>query len=128
MMICGTLACMPPSIANETELAPARAVGAVVECDSGCKPEWERAQVWLAKHSAWKIQIATDVMIQTCTSVDESAFLDFTIIKEPTGAWRHRITVSTHCASWFHCVPGEDDTRSTLLYYIKTGTDLWTSL
>jgi hypothetical protein len=128
LMICGALACVPPSAANEAALAPARAVGPIVECDSGCKPEWERAQVWIAKHSNMKIQTATDLMIQTYTSVDYSTYLDFTVVKEPVGAGRYRITARTHCAAMFGCSPSEDDTRSTLLYYIKTGTDLYSSL
>ena len=127
-MICGALACVPPNAVNEEALAPARSVGPVVECDSGCKPEWERAQVWLAKHSNMKIQTATDLMIQTYTSVDGSSFLDYTVVKEPMVAGRYRITVMTHCASMFGCATNEDDTRSILLYYVKTGTDLYSSL
>lgn len=127
-MLCSTLACVMPNHPNEEALAPARALGPIVECDSGCKTEWERAQVWIAKHSNMKIQTATDLMIQTYTSVDLSTSIDFTVVKEPVGAGQYRITVRTHCANVLGCNPGEEDTRATLLYYIKTGIDLYSSL
>jgi hypothetical protein len=111
--------CVPPT----PTLSP---VAATVECDSGCKTEWERSQIWLAKHSAMKIQTATDVLLQTYTSTGTGTDADYTIIKEPIGAGRYRISVRTHCANMFGCVPKEEDSRAALLRYIRTGEDTGT--
>ena len=63
-------------------LAPAANMGDGVPCQSGCKEEWERAQVWIARHSNMKIQLSTDVLIETYNPVNDR--LDAGFSKERT--------------------------------------------
>lgn len=106
-------------------LAPAALIGTSVECDSSCKIEWQRAQLWLAKHSTMKVQTATDVLIQTYNPGANVAAYGFSVTKEPiVGTDRYRIQVEAVCTSWLGCAPTPEDVRSAFLYYVKTGEDL----
>lgn len=107
-----------------TALAPAASVGTSVECDSGCKIEWQRAQLWLAKHAPMKVQSATDVEIQTYNPPEHHAWYGFSIMKEPIGGDRYKISATLGCGNFIGCSPKAVDVRNALLYYVKTGDDL----
>lgn len=121
----GLSACVSSTSAElSTALAPAASVGTSVECESGCKIEWERAQLWLAKHAPTKVQSATDVQIQTYNPPGQHAWYGFSIMKEPIGGDRYKISVTMGCGNFIGCSPKEVDVRNALLYYVKTGDDL----
>lgn len=121
----GLSACVSSTSAElSTALAPAASVGTSVECDSGCKIEWQRAQLWLAKHAPTKVQSATDVQVQTYNPPEHYAWYGFSIMKEPIGGDRYRISATLGCGNFIGCSPKEVDVRNALLYYVKTGDDL----
>lgn len=123
--VVGLSACLSSTSAElSTALAPAASVGTSVECDSGCKIEWERAQLWLAKHAPTKVQSATDVQIQTFNPPENHAWYGFSIIKEPIGGDRYKISATLGCGNFIGCSPKAVDVRNALLYYVKTGDDL----
>jgi hypothetical protein len=111
-----------------TVLAPARGVGQVVECDSGCKTEWERTQLWFAKHSSMKVQTATDVMLQTYNTVGSDPSYSFSATKEPIGGGRYRISVAMACGNMFGCSPAPADVHDAAMFYIKTGRDIFAGM
>lgn len=117
-------ACASTSAELKTALAPAESIGTSVECDSGCKIEWQRAQFWLAKHATTKVQTATDVLIQTYNPREDSPEYAFSVAKEPLGSDRYRISADLFCKSMLGCSPKKEDVRNALLYYVKTGEDL----
>lgn len=99
----------------------------VVTCDSGCRTQWERAQVWVAQHSKWKIQQATDVLIDTFNPVDGG--YGFRVTKTPTGQpGRYRIELLAACGSGKleGCYPTEDLVMRAFSRYIATGDDVLT--
>lgn len=108
----------------QARLAPAANIGDSVVCSNGCKEEWERAQLWIAKHSLWKIQISTDVLIQTYNPASDLPSYGFSITKEPTGSGNYVIRMSMACGNMFGCDPKPIDVKNAFYYYVKTGTDL----
>lgn len=113
-------ACMMPNPA----LAPGRALGDSVECDSGCKIEWERVQAWVGKHSDFKAQTLTDVLLQTFTSTGNDPKPSYSVVKEPMGNGRYRITPTVGCGNFMGCVPDAKEAKASLLLYVKTGQDI----
>jgi hypothetical protein len=120
----GLSACASTSAELTTALAPAASIGTSVECDSGCKIEWQRAQFWLAKHATTKVLTATDVTIQTYNPLPDTRHYSFSVAKEPIGGDRYRISAQAFCQSMLGCSPKEIDVLNALLYYVKTGDDL----
>jgi hypothetical protein len=110
----------------QTALEPAASVGTSVECDGGCKLEWERAQLWLGKHAPTKVQTTTDILLQTYNPPGNNAWYGFSITKEPLGGDRYKISADLACANMIACSPKAVDVRNALLYYVKTGDDLLT--
>lgn len=74
------------------------------QTDAECKAKWDAAQVWVVRNSGYRIQTATDVLIQTFGPLGESMALAMVVLKEPTGDG-YRITISTNCANIFGCRP-----------------------
>jgi hypothetical protein len=104
-------------------LEPTAGIGTSIECDSGCTVQWQRAQLWLARHSVMKIQTATDVLLQTYNA--HSFYEGFTVTKEPlTKQGSYRIKVEADCESIIGCAPTQDESTRALLYYAQTGTDV----
>jgi hypothetical protein len=94
---------------------------APVECRGAdqCGRMWQRAQLWLAKNAHYKIQTATDVVIQTYTPVSPSTSLGFTITKEPKGGDNFEIDSRISCANEFGCRHHPKKAKSTLHRYIR---------
>jgi hypothetical protein len=111
-----------------TALAPAAGYATGVECDATtCKERWERAQIWVAKHSMFKIQTATDVLIQTFGTQNDVRYT-FSVTKEPLGGGKYRIVAEVVCGSWnIHmCRPPEmPELRTAIHYFIATGEDVF---
>jgi hypothetical protein len=73
--------------------------------DIDCKAKWEAAQIWVVKHSGFKLQIVTDVLIETYNSTQHSPELAIRVVKEPVGSETYRIVVLATCANIFGCIP-----------------------
>lgn len=95
-----------------------------LECASEpeCKLYWERAQVWVAMNSHWKVQVATDVMISTFNGTEHSTYNHYTIVREPLGDGRERITMQTGCNNIFGCMTRPDIAQQKLYRYVIWGT------
>jgi uncharacterized protein YceK len=105
-------------------LAPAANIGNSVDCQGGCKDEWERAQLWIARHSMWKIQTSTDVIIQTFNPIRQEVSYGFTVMKEPVGGGNYSIVMNLMCGNALGCSPKPIDVRNAFYYYVKHGKDL----
>lgn len=120
-------ACVHTSPQLLTALAPAGEIGdaSYIQCDSGCAVPWQRAQVWLAKHSTMKVQTATDVLLETYNPTGGIGRLGFSLTKEPTATpGSYRINVQAVCTGTLGCAPTDVEARQALLYYVKTGKDV----
>jgi hypothetical protein len=93
-------------------------------CDTGCREAWERAQLWVVHHSKWKIQTATDVLIETFNPTQYDPSYGFTATKEPLGGGRSRISLGMSCGNPFGCNPRAADVSMAFNYYVATGNDV----
>ena len=82
-----------------------------------CDLYWQRAQVWVAEKSFYKIQLANDVIIQTYSPPADSMYMGYTIIKSPMSNGSAEIKFNPVCNSVFGCVGGIE---STTLAFKKT--------
>lgn len=70
-----------------------------------CKQMWEAAQVWVVRNSGFRVQVATDAIIETFSSVGNTTALAARVVKEPLGSGSYRIVVSVWCDNIFGCSP-----------------------
>lgn len=125
LIIMISVGCSSTSLKVRSALEPARDIGTEVICEKDqCQEYWQRAQVWIAKHSYWKIQTATDVTIVTYNPTRRDASYGFTVIKEPGVFDMQIITIRMNCGNMFGCSPKPEDVQRAFLYYVKTGIDL----
>jgi hypothetical protein len=109
--------------ATPVMLGPAAGAGPVT-CDSNCTMAWERAQFWIAKHGAWKIQTATNVLIQTYNPPDQDTRYGITATKEPLEGGRYTIKLALYCANIIRCDPRSEDVAAAFNHYVATGVDI----
>lgn len=113
-----------PSILAELDALPT--IGSTA-CDStDCTVQWQRAQVWLSRHSAWKIQTATDVMLETFNATHNDATYSFRVTREPLSGGRYDIRMEPVCQGHAitKCSPKAEDVKKAFFYYIDTGKDV----
>lgn len=70
-----------------------------------CNAKWEAAQLWVVHHSAYKIQTATNVLIETYNPASSSPQIAARVTKEPQGAGKYKLLVTVWCDNMFGCVP-----------------------
>lgn len=68
-----------------------------------CTRMWEAAQVWVARNSGYKIQIATTALIETYNSNDTRIAMRVT--KQHVQNGRYVIQAEAFCGNPFGCVP-----------------------
>jgi uncharacterized protein YceK len=95
-----------------------------VDCSAECAERWQRAQLWLVNHSKWKIQVGTDVVLQTFNPVGHDPSYGFTVTKEPRAGGGYRISMSLVCGNMLGCDPLPSDVRRAFYHYVTTGDDL----
>jgi hypothetical protein len=94
-------------------------------CDSlDCATQWERAQVWIARHSRWKIQTASSVLIQTYNPKKNDLTYGFIVTREPEGEGRYRIQFEPQCGNFLGCDPSKNRLTRAFYRYILTGEDV----
>ncbi|MDP3124577.1 MAG: hypothetical protein Q8M84_02990 [Thiobacillus sp.] len=70
-----------------------------------CNAKWEAAQLWIVHNSAYKIQTATSVLIETYNPSQHSPSLAARVTKEPQGGGKYRLLVALWCDNMFGCAP-----------------------
>ena len=92
-----------------------------VECNTParCTALWQRAQLWVVNFADFKIQINTDVVIQTFNPPEHSVRSGITITREPLGGDRYRINFRAQCPNQFGCRPGEMRLRARFNEYLR---------
>lgn len=90
----------PPSSQRDLEDAatPLLCIGA-----AECTLAWRSAQVWIAENSYWKIQVATDAVIQTYNGDPYTVMRRYTLTRIPIGGDREEIRIASSCANRFRC-------------------------
>lgn len=99
---------------EQNQLAPVECRGA-----DQCNKMWQRAQVWIAKNSAYRIQLANDVVITTFNPPEHSTSLGYSVLKEPKGADLFEINSRAGCANMWGCRPHPNKARAALHRFIR---------
>ena len=86
-----------------------------------CDAWWQRAQSLVALNSFWKIQTASDAVIQTYGPGQSRVELAYTITRIPEANGSARITISGACANIFGCSPKLVDAVLSFKRFVKAG-------
>lgn len=81
-----------------------------------CSAKWDAAQLWVVHHAAYKIQTASNVLIETFNPGDGDTGLAASVTKEPTGAGKYKLLISLWCGNMFGC---DSDPYSSALDFDK---------
>lgn len=74
-----------------------------------CNAKWEAAQLWVVHHAGFKIQTATNVLIETYNATGGSPSIAVRVTKEPLGGGKYKLVVFVTCDNIFGCVPDSWD-------------------
>jgi hypothetical protein len=104
-----------------TELATTPESKEPVLCTSKtqCDLYWQRAQAWVANNSGYRIQTATDIVIETYGPVSTQTGLAFRITKVPDDKDGARIYVLPGCANVFGCTPTPTDAAIAFKRFVR---------
>lgn len=70
-----------------------------------CDTYWQRAQVWVSTHSGYKVQTATDAIIQTYGPFGAKVELAHQVLRLPNENGSARIIIKSNCDNIFGCHP-----------------------
>lgn len=95
---------------------------------SACGDYWAKAQVWISKHSGYKVQTQTENVIETFgPSYDlDPMMCGFSITKQPMGSRKFKIEFSPHCFDKFRSsrIPEPEDIENAFFIFMETGRDV----
>lgn len=101
---CLLTACVtvPPAV---SEAKKAQYDASIPTCtgEADCKAKWEAAQLWVVHNAGWKIQTATDVLIETFNPPRGDTRIAARVTKEPLGQGRYKLLIFTWCGNMFTC-------------------------
>lgn len=83
----------------------AEATVPICQGEEDCRVKWEAAQLWVVGNSRYRMQIVTDVLLETYGSANYDPTLSFRVTKQPMGEGRYRINIEGFCANILGCEP-----------------------
>lgn len=86
-----------------------------------CNLYWRRAQVWLARHSAYRVQSATDTVIATHGPSPHSVDRAYRVTRVPGTDGRDEITLDSGCANLFGCSTDRNADYASFRLYVQYG-------
>lgn len=89
-----------------------------------CTTEWQRAQIWIAQHSKWRLATSTEVTLVTFAPVGHDPSYGFQVLRVPRTAGGYQIVLSLECGNALGCDPNEEHIRRAFYHYIATGQDV----
>lgn len=99
-------------------------VGESPTCDgeADCKAKWDAAQLFVVKNAEMKIQIATNVLIETYNSTEYGTEIAMRVTKEPLGGGRFRLEATAWCNNFLGCSSPPRRIMAAFNSYIPTIT------
>ena len=106
-------------------LAPAADLVETVECDGEkCDLYWERAKLWVIRHSHFKIRLANNMMIQTYKAPADKLSYAFAVVKEPVSGSTYKIEFGSYCGNPEGCDIDPVSLKSAFNFFVVNGQDL----
>lgn len=95
----------------ETQAKRAEFERTIPICTEGvdCDIKWDAAQLWIVKNAGYKLQIATNVLLETYNPGYAKTELAVRVTKEPLGGGTYKLVVATWCDNLFGCNPDRLD-------------------
>lgn len=84
-----------------------------------CTLMWRRAQVWVSENSRYRIQLATDTIIETSGPRPYAVERAYRIVRLPQADGRDRITIASGCANLFGCATTENADAISFKRYLR---------
>lgn len=93
-----------------------------IDCDGAeeCGLLWRRAQAWVVQNSGFKIQIATDAIVETYNPPTYSTRWAFRITRTPITKTRERIQVEPNCGEVPLCSRRKDSMVAAFNAYLRS--------
>jgi hypothetical protein len=88
-----------------------------------CAQFWQRAQDWVARHSAYELQTVTDSLIETAGPEGGSGKLAYEITKVANPDGSATIGFAAHCDSMIGCRPDPWKAGASFKQFVKTGVE-----
>ena len=79
------------------KVAEAAATPVICEGKDACEVMWSKAQIWVSENAGYKIQIATDSIIETYTARDYSQGYAVRMTKMPIGGGKYELSLNINC-------------------------------
>jgi hypothetical protein len=86
-----------------------------------CDAWWQRAQVWISNHSAYKILTVTDSIIQTDGPSASRRDLAYEITKTPNNDGSATIGFAAHCNNMLGCLPNPWEAGANFKQFVRHG-------
>jgi hypothetical protein len=87
---------------------------------STCDAYWQRAQAWIAANSAWKIQTASDAIIQTFGPAGARDDLAYLVTRVPNNDGSARIFIGAQCANTIRCYPSKTEAIIAFKRFVRS--------
>jgi hypothetical protein len=87
-----------------------------------CSLWWQRAQTWVTHHSTYKIEAATDSLIQTTGPDGGKRALAYQITRTPNNDGTATIGFAAHCDSSLGCKPNPWEAGADFKEFVRSGT------
>lgn len=110
-----------PNIVPATEADAQLAAGPVI-CDGPeqCNLWWRRAQLWIARNSAYKLQVISDTVLETYGARPGSTGWAFGATREPLQDGAEQIELSPNCGKYAQCTENPVTLRAEFARYIMS--------
>lgn len=87
-----------------------------------CDLYWQRANIWVAAASTYRIQIANDSVIQTYGPFNNEPKLAFQVFRVPEESGAARILIKPVCGNLFGCPSmGVEEAAVAFKQFVRTG-------
>jgi hypothetical protein len=84
-----------------------------------CEAWWQRAQIWVTSHSKYKVEAATDTLIQTAGPDGGKRALAYQITRAPNPDGTSTIGFAAHCDSSLGCTPNPWVAGAAFKQYVR---------
>jgi hypothetical protein len=84
-----------------------------------CDVWWQRAQTWVASHSTYKVESATDTLIQTAGPDGGKRALAYQITRAPNPDGTATIGFAAHCDGSLGCKPNPWEAGADFKGYVR---------
>jgi len=99
-----------------------------ITCRAGseCNEKWSRANGWIAQHSGYKVQIASDSLIRTMGPFSDDPTMAFVVTKIAQGNDIYLISINGGCGPYgliLGCIPSIPESVASFTTFVNGVSD-----